>query len=405
MAASRPGSPMRDQRRVDDNTRDSQRHRNRSTRERRKSPAAPQRPRDTDLELKIKGRAATDSVPASPHKNKRVEATRSPKRLKPRSEEQDRRRPESNKDRHRARDRHQNKSDQKGRGRTNRSRSPAFEVYDFRDKARRTRSPVFSGRGDSFRPSSRHRARSPPRPGQYFSSYPETSGLAGRHGDSYVPRSYRRPATPPPRRRSRSGERLPRSRRSSPRHPRRAHSPIRSSRRDPAGPDLDVTSPHPASPSKRHKVSARYRASPHSHSPNTSDPRTGRPRSPSPARRERGRGARTKMQPSTRPIQSILDDGTRQPSPPRRIPSYDSSQQNPALISQQFPLHGMKASDVHGANRGNRPPQLNTQHSYNTSPQWTPTSSHHGSPHSASPYGQSRGGWGNQSHQYQGQSG
>ncbi|KAG8529788.1 uncharacterized protein KY384_005269 [Bacidia gigantensis] len=40
-----------------------------------------------------------------------------------------------------------------------------------------------------------------------------------------------------------------------------------------------------------------------------------------------------------------------------------------------------------------RPPRVDTRLQYSSSPQWTPTSSHHGSPHSASPYGPNRGGW------------
>ncbi|KAI4203557.1 MAG: hypothetical protein LQ350_001747 [Teloschistes chrysophthalmus] len=62
----------------------------------------------------------------------------------------------------------------------------------------------------------------------------------------------------------------------------------------------------------------------------------------------------------------------------------------------------MRAS--HGPSRPG-PLQLNTQHPHSTSPQWTPTSSHHGSPHSASPYSHGRGGWPGQPQQYHGQPG
>ncbi|MCJ1380730.1 kinase subunit of RNA polymerase II carboxy-terminal domain kinase I [Xylographa soralifera] len=92
-----------------------------------------------------------------------------------------------------------------------------------------------------------------------------------------------------------------------------------------------------------------------------------------------------RMQSSTRPIQSILDEQPRQPSPPRPIPSFDDSNGSAdSHIRDAFPMHGMK---------------------YATSPQYmTPTSSHHGSPQSASPYSHGRGGWtGQQQQQYHGQ--
>jgi CTD kinase subunit alpha len=53
------------------------------------------------------------------------------------------------------------------------------------------------------------------------------------------------------------------------------------------------------------------------------------------------------MQQSTRPIQSILDDQSRRPSPPRRVPNYDENQSlHDAQVREQFPLSGMKVSDI-----------------------------------------------------------
>lgn len=101
-------------------------------------------------------------------------------------------------------------------------------------------------------------------------------------------------------------------------------------------------------------------------------------------------GRDCKMQ-STHRIQ-VLDSTSHPQSPPRPIPGYDANSQPSS------------AFNMHGANRPDRL-QLNTQHPHSASPQWTPTSSHHGSPQSASPYGHGRGGWVGQPQQYQGQQG
>ena len=109
-----------------------------------------------------------------------------------------------------------------------------------------------------------------------------------------------------------------------------------------------------------------------------------------------------RMQQSTRPIQSILDEpprhqGSRPASPPRPIPSFDDSHGGGGShMRDPFPMHGMKANDMHAGHRRG-PPHIDTRQPYATSPQYmTPTSSHHGSPHSASPYSQGRGGWAGQ---------
>ena len=102
---------------------------------------------------------------------------------------------------------------------------------------------------------------------------------------------------------------------------------------------------------------------------------------------------------STRPIQSILDEpsrqqGSRPASPPRPIPSFDDSRSgHGADLRNAFPMHGMKVGDPY-ANQRRGPPHIDTRQSYAPSPQYvTPTSSYHGSPHSASPYSQGRGAW------------
>ena len=104
-----------------------------------------------------------------------------------------------------------------------------------------------------------------------------------------------------------------------------------------------------------------------------------------------------RMQQSTRPIQSILDDPAREPTPPRPIPSFDTSNTGSSNVREPFSTHGVKPNDIHpGHRRG--PPHIDTRQHYGVSPQYmTPTSSHHGSPtHSGSPYSQGRGGWGTQ---------
>ncbi|KAJ9408569.1 hypothetical protein DTO045G8_3517 [Paecilomyces variotii] len=101
---------------------------------------------------------------------------------------------------------------------------------------------------------------------------------------------------------------------------------------------------------------------------------------------------------STRPIQSVVDDSKRSPSPLRPIPSFDADNAGGPLdgesrIREAFPMHGMRASDVHGNQRGR---SSRSHGQYSNSPQYvTPTSSYHGSP-SGSPYSNGRGGWSGQ---------
>ncbi|PGH35736.1 CMGC/CDK/CRK7 protein kinase [[Emmonsia] crescens] len=112
---------------------------------------------------------------------------------------------------------------------------------------------------------------------------------------------------------------------------------------------------------------------------------------------------------STRPIQSVIDDPRRSPSPLRPIPSFDAGNPNQTIdadgrVRDTFSMHGMRGSEMRGSRRPSRP-QVDTRQSYNTSPQYvTPTSSHHGSPQSGSPYSGSRGSWTGQQ-QYHGQQG
>lgn len=424
---------MRDQWRAGDDHRDSNRRRNRATHDRRKiSPAAPQ---VTDVGLKIKGRAAADSVPDSPSDIKKSErdntsgkdwsrgSSRSPPRRRLRDEELFQRPRESSRDRYSERPRRRDEGGQIERLRRTRSRSPQRESFGFREERRRPRSPIHSGRTDTFRPSSRRRERviSPPRPNRgdhYSSTYTDLSGAAGRYGDSYVPGLRPRSRSPPPsflnpryaspHRRPRSRNRIPRSRRASLERsrPKRRSSPGCGSKIESETTASSYrTVPHSGNSSRRHKEPSGHQDQSQSPSRRGSRNPGERRKSPNhPVEREGARGGgRTKMQSSALPMQNTINDGSRPSSPPRPIPSYEAAPQSSATMSEAFPLHGMKASDVHGAHRPSRPPHLNTQQSYSTSPQWTPTSSHHNSPHSGSPFSQGRGGWGGQQQQYHGQ--
>ncbi|KAJ5304202.1 uncharacterized protein N7443_003862 [Penicillium atrosanguineum] len=101
---------------------------------------------------------------------------------------------------------------------------------------------------------------------------------------------------------------------------------------------------------------------------------------------------------STQPIQSIMHSTARSPSPPRPIPSYDSSNMSgpsdgPARLQDAFPMHGTRPSDVHNKQRRQPSRPHLDQRPYPTSPNFaTPTSSHHGSPPPTSPYNGGRGG-------------
>ena len=424
---------MRDQWRAGDDHRDSNRRRHRATDDRRKIlPAAPQ---VTDVGLKIKGRAGVDSAPESPSESKRFQrdntfgrdrsrgSSRSPPRRRLREEELIPRPRESSVDRLLERPRRRDEGSQFVRRRRTRSRSPQRES-GFKEERRRPRSPIHSGRTDTFRPSSgrRERAISPLRSNRgdhYSSTYTDLGGAAGRYGDSYVPGSRLRSRSPPlsfpnscntsPRKRPRSRDRPPRSRRTSPERspPKRRSSPLRGSRKESESTASSYRAvPRIENSPRKHTDLNRYQRA-------SQLPSRGRPRNLGQRRRsprshvegEGARGGRTKMQSSTRPLQNSVNNASRPSSPPRPIPSYEATPHSSTMMSEAFPLHGMKASDVHGAHRSTRPPHLNTQPSYSTSPQWTPTSSHHNSPHSGSPFSQGRGGWGGQQQQYHGQSG
>lgn len=144
-------------------------------------------------------------------------------------------------------------------------------------------------------------------------------------------------------------------------------------------------------------------------------PRTSpRDRSPSASVRRRSDG--TMPDAFGRPLQSRYSEGPstfRQaegspPSPPRPIPSFTAADErapmdNDMHLREAFPMHGMKASEIHGPSRGMTRPSIDTRRTYSPSPQYlTPTSTHHVSPQAVSPYSNGRG-WGQQQSTYHGQ--
>ncbi|KAJ5958173.1 uncharacterized protein N7479_005323 [Penicillium vulpinum] len=100
---------------------------------------------------------------------------------------------------------------------------------------------------------------------------------------------------------------------------------------------------------------------------------------------------------TTRPIQSVVDDTARSPSPLRPIPSFDSNNFGPpgehsTNARDEFPMNSMR-SDVNNQPR-RRPsrPRLDSRPHAN-SQNATSTGSYHGSPQPPSPYSTGRGGW------------
>ncbi|KAI9846333.1 MAG: kinase subunit of RNA polymerase II carboxy-terminal domain kinase I [Sclerophora amabilis] len=101
------------------------------------------------------------------------------------------------------------------------------------------------------------------------------------------------------------------------------------------------------------------------------------------------------------------EDPNPPPSPPRPIPSFTDSDdrddlEGNARIREAFPMHGMKATNLHHSSRQHPRPQVDTRQPYSHSPPYVAPNSAH--PQSASPYGGGRG-WGGQPPPYHGQHG
>ena len=417
---------MRDQWRVDDDNRHLRDHRAREHSLRRdRSPILSRRPEGADLGLKIKGRATAESAPQP--ESRRRERSRSARREISKVSPPTTRRKANGEGFKRSRELSEERLPKRSRARdtsppTRSHRRPRSTTPDYRTRKpvyherRRDqdRSPTHADRGVNRTDRRRGRAYSPlfpPRRDNYLPSRERLPTPQGRSlGDSYVPlvrggrsrspksRDHYRPEVS--RRTSRSPRRYQRhredhhsishvSRRESP-HRRRKSSPSVSVHRE-RSIDSSTTRIGTGSKSSRRSEKQKLRTLKHLvNKPKKLD----RKLSPSPIRTTRDD---QRMQSSTRPIQSILDEQPRQPSPPRPIPSFDDTNGSvDSHIRDAFPMHGMKASDIHPGQR-RIPSHIDTRQPFATSPQYmTPTSSHHGSPQSGSPY--SRGSWGGQQH-------
>ena len=415
---------MRDQWRVDDDNRHLRDRREREQPSRRaRSPILSPRPEGANLGLKIKGRATAESAPQTVSRQR--ERSRSPRRdtsktLPPTTRRQadgegSKRSRELSEERLPKRNRTRDTSPPTRSHRRSRSTTPDYRARAYHGRRRdQDRSPTHTDRGVNPTNRRRDRAYSPPfspRRDNYLPSRERLPAPQGRSvGDSYIPslrggrsrspksRGHYRPEVS--RRYSRSPERYQRRREDyhSRSHVSRRESPHRGRKSSPSvsiprerSIDSSTTQKEKGSKSSRRSEKQKLRTLKHLVNKPKKPARNTSP-SPIPTAKDDQR-----MQSSTRPIQSILDEQPRQPSPPRPIPSFDDSNGSvDSHIRDAFPMHGMKASDIHPGQR-RIPSHIDTRQPFASSPQYmTPTSSHQGSSQSGSPY--SRGGWGSQQH-------
>ena len=432
MAASLRSPSMRDQRRAEDRYRDSHHRRGESENERRSVFADHSNPQRTaDLGLNIKGRASGNRASQSPLRaNYPVEKERSHRELfrksgpSPQRGYNRERPPKRTGDKSFGSRRHyrggSNFSPTRRRSPNN---SPSWdEVSSHRFAPKKAASPgrrVKSSRTDRSISRNRDRDYSPSRvtkAGHHLYHHDDTPNPANTStGDAFIPLAKRQRVRSPSsdldqtpslnRRDTHSTRKISQSDNKplSQNYPRSNRGWISRKQRDP-----DTSKYHRNSRSRDYSPPyyqdiRRRRKEHRSSSPVES--KHHRKRSRSPQQFERASTNRKKMQSTTRPIQSILDEGSRPPSPPRPIPSFDSDSHDSGLGGgrEVYSMHGMKASDMHGSIRSGRAPQIDTRQSYSTSPQWTPTSSHHGSPQSGSPFSHGRAAWNGPSQHFHGQ--
>lgn len=436
MAASLRSSSLRDQRRVEDDYQDYHYSRGNPYKDRREiAHSYPKHRRTADVGVKIKGRATEEptyqSVPGTEDSSEDRISQRD-KRSSRSHQRPSRGEDSSNRsrwlDRAPSADQGQDCDDSEipiaRRSRRSNNKSPYREQHKFRVRRERSRSPARPSRSTrDFYSTNRHRERdySPPLLSREEFRSDNLAGVSGFTDhlakESYLSSTQRRqPRSPAPlyrqnpsatRRRFSSADRDSESSFKSPLNIDQVSTRYGTERKE----KDHVKSYYQASRS-RERSSHHHRGTRHRRRDRRSSTpiearqlhRTSR-RSPSPLESEEVKSRDKKMQPSTRPIQSILDDSPHPPSPPRPIPSFDSDSHTSGIARDIFSMHGMKSNDVHGANRPARPQQIDTRQTYSTSPQWTPTSSHHGSPQSGSPFNHGRGGWGGQPQHFHGQPG
>lgn len=434
MAASHRIPLMRDQWRVEEDYRGVPDRRERHYRDRRRpSPPRPTNQRSADRGEKVKGRGAADCIltPQSRSQdlggNKTLQrrvgkkGNHSPERRFLNSEVPTRNLGKSSeKSERQLTDRQTSQGGNKPPTRWRETRSPSShrDSYNCRGAGKRSHSPSYSARHNrqaSRVGRRRERADSTSSSTQIrrYPSNDDNSGSTKRPTrGSYVPFSSALSSSP-----THKCSRKPSPVRQRSRSDCRRHSPRNFS------PSYARPVPHRKHSSGRHRefVSSTYRPGSHSkHTSSTSTRQYMQRQSPSlspvdsklsdrhirPGRAvietESPQGRIKEMQSSTHPIQSILDESTQPPSPPQPIPSFDSDSHSGG-VRETFSSHSTKTTELHAGIRPGRP-QVDTRQPYSASPQWTPTSSHHGSPQSGSPFSRGRAGWTGQQQHFHGQS-
>ena len=412
MAASRQDSSVRDQRRANDEDRGREDYLHRQKRigrdRRSRSPAPTRQSTRSDEGVKIRGRAV-DEEPAQPrslskrikdpgdrkgdrspvHSSRQdtrpgtsVRSIEEPKPSRHKSTADSQRYRDSDLTRKRRRSRSQSASDQIRRIDKRKISSPepssrvsrGDQLYDHR-KSRHlpneaplnSRHPthqekqVDSVAVSSYHPSSRQRSPSPS-----FANHPNS-------------RHHHREESP--RRRTRGDPPSPQSKRRS-RAARSSYYEEEGSARSQYGRSFNPRERSPAV----HRESRYRRGSPLTHQPEKREKRHRSPHSPEPRHRIRG-GDHQDTRNSARTDQSVSQQNPRSSSLSRRNPDFNAHRRETPSRPNSASMHDPYAAQRH------RPPHVDTRQPYNTSPQWTPTTSHHGSPHAASPYHHGRGSW------------
>lgn len=435
MAASLRSPSMRDQRRVEDSCRESQYRHGESESERRSAFARQSKDQRTaDRGVKIKGQATTNRASQSPsradypverEKSHRDDSRKSyPSPQRGYNRERPPKRSGKLGDKSSGSRRHY-RSDPKispTRRRRSSSNSPYREVSSHRFGRKRSISPgrrVISNKTDRSASRNRDRNYSPLKPSkaEHYSYHQDkiSNSTTTVAGDSYIPSAKRYRARSPasnsnrPSSSTRRGFLSTREISQSDFKP-PVHNYQRSAREWTSRKERGSrTSKYRRDSRSRDRSPPRYqdtrRRRREQRSSSPAESKRKRKHSRSPIRSERAPSERGRMQSSTRPIQSILDEGSRPPSPPRPIPSFDSDSHDSAGggMRETFSMHSMKASEMHGSIRSGRSQHIDTRQPYSASPQWTPTSSHHGSPQSGSPFSHGRGAWSGPSQHFHGQ--
>lgn len=414
MAASRRSPLIRDQWRSDDEFRDRPYHRSRESYDARPRPNPASDTHPAERDLKLRGRATGEEEYRSPRhdRDRSIEYRRESRRDYYRSprrsghgegldRERDR---DQEQERHRRRSRHRERSPIPHTSKRARSPAPVYRDhpdYSQRDEYSSRRSVRESG-------SERRRERDhSPHSSRYTSSRDPLPHYSERSSREPYPPVYRRGRSRSPYdphfrtsiRRSPSSDRYDRGREQ---EHYKDQEPFHDSERRERGyspgsrPRVDASRTSSTKPSKSSKRSDKQKARTlkHLREKVKSDDFLASLEREKNKEHRRSTSREQDMQQPTQPIQSVLDNAPREP---KRAPSHESqSGGQDAHLRQHFPMHGMKVTDIPPNTASTRPipPHIDTRQQYAPHSQYaTPTSSHHGSSHSGSPYSQGRGGW------------